>query len=72
MPMVTRKRAPYSRCGRVWVVRSIANPAIDMAMGINVNMKRCLNQSEKKAMMRAKTKEAAQGGTECSCVPIWV
>ena len=70
MPIVTRKRAPYSRCGRVCVERRMANPAMDIAMGIKVNMKRCLNQSEKNAMMSAKTKEAAQGGTECSCVPI--
>jgi hypothetical protein len=41
-----------------------------MAMGIMVKRKRCLKKSEKKAIIRAKVKDAAQGGTECSCVPI--
>ena len=64
--MVTRKRAPYSRCGRVVVDRRMAKPAMAMRMGMIVKMKRCLKRSLKKAMIKAKVKEAAQGGTECS------
>ena len=48
----------------MWVVRRIANPAIAIAMGMRVKRKRCLRRSEKKAMIRAKQNDAAQGGTE--------
>lgn len=69
--MVTKKRAPYSRWVFVWVVRRMAKPAMAMPMGSKVKRKRCFSRSEKKAMIRAKTKDAAHGGTEWSCVLIW-
>ena len=46
--------------------------AIDIAIGIKVNRKRCFRRSEKRAMTSAKANDAAHGGTECSCLPICV
>ena len=72
VPIVTRNKAAYSRCGRVWTVMRMAKPVMAIAVGMRVKRKRCLSWSEKKATMRAKTNEQAQGGTLCSWVPICV
>ena len=48
----------------------MANPVIDIQMGTIAKRKRCRTRSENAATIMLKTKAAAQGGTEKSCVRI--
>ena len=70
VPHVTINSAPYSRLWCVCVVIKMQKPAIEMHIGIKVNRNRCFSLSEKYATIIEKPNAAAQGGTECSWVPI--
>ena len=69
-PIAARKRAEYWVLTWLWTVKRMAKPEMAMQIGIIVKRKRCLTLSEIVAMIIAKVKEAAQGGTERSWV--WI
>jgi len=69
-PIAARKRAEYWVLTWLWTVKRMAKPEIATQIGIIVKRKRCFTLSEIVAMIIAKAKAAAQGGTERSWV--WI